>query len=119
MCSPPGNRHRRFVSNKNGIYKLEISGIFRVTIKQLDRNALRPAQEAYFDTGPGGVRHLGELDAFLLQIGGYGIDPGDSQAEVVEALIGRRCSRIDAVARIDLGREKHRTGNLDVESRLS
>jgi hypothetical protein len=55
MCSPPGqaNRHDRFVSNKNGIYKSEISGIFRVAIKQFDRNALWAAQEAYFDAGPG------------------------------------------------------------------
>jgi hypothetical protein len=55
MCSPPGqaNRHDRFVSNKNGIYKSEISGIFRVAIKQFDRNALWAAQEAYLDAGPG------------------------------------------------------------------
>src|SRR5262249_11657058 len=92
---------------------------FRVAIKQFNRNALRPAQETYFDAGAGGVRLLGELDAFLFQIGGYGIDPGNCPAEVVGALIRRRPSGIAAVAGVYLSSKNHRTAELDVDARFS
>ena len=69
------------------------SGVFGIAVEQLDRNALRAAQEANLDPGPGNGRLRGELDALFLQIGGDGVDAGDRQAEMVEALIGRRSAR--------------------------
>src|SRR5262249_52815167 len=117
MCSPPGQ----------GIGTAGLSQIKMASTswKYQEYFGSRSSNSIEMPCGPrrkhilGGVRHLGELDAFLLQIGGYGIDPGDSQAEVVEALIGRRWSRIDAVAGIDLGSENHRTAKLDVDARFS
>src|SRR5664280_1000554 len=95
------------------------SGVFRIAIQQLDRNALRPAQEADLDARPRRRRLLGELDALLLEVGGNGVDAGNRQAEMVEPLIGRRGRAIDAVAGGDLREEDIGAAELDVDARLA
>src|SRR5437660_12252958 len=63
--------------------------IFLVALEQLDRNALRSADEADAHAGPDGGRLLRELDALGLDPGGDRVDVFDGQAEMVETLIGR------------------------------
>ncbi len=86
--------------------KLEESGVFLVALQELDRNALRPADEADAHPGPDSGRLLRELDALGLDLGGDRVDVFHGQAEMVETLIGRHRRGIDAVARSD-GRDEH------------
>src|SRR5665213_3556174 len=94
-------------------------GVFRVAIQQLDRNALRSAQEADLDARPWRIRLLGELDTFLLEIGGDDVDIANRQPEMIEPLIGRGGWRIDAVAGLDLGSEDIGAAEFDVDARLA
>src|SRR6185437_13280332 len=95
------------------------SGVFRVAIQQLDRNALRPAQEAYLDTRPRRIRLLGELDTLLLEIGGDDVDIADRQPEMIEPLIRSSRRSIHAVAGLDLRGEDIGAAELDVDTRLA
>src|SRR4029079_2185848 len=92
------------------------SGIFRIAVEQLDRDALRPAQKADLYPGPGRMRLLGELDTLLPEIGRDCIDARNRKTEMVEALIRRDRCRIDTVTGIDLGQEDHGAAEADVQA---
>jgi hypothetical protein len=51
------------------------------TFEQLDRHALRRTNKADAHAGPHCGRLLGELDAFVLEVGGDGIDVGNAKAK--------------------------------------
>src|SRR6185437_12177903 len=95
------------------------SGVFRVAIQQLDRNALRPAEETYLDTRPRRIRLPGELDTLLLEIGGDDIDIADREPEMIEPLIRSSRRSIHAIAGLDLRGEDIGSAELDVDARLA
>src|SRR5262245_53481879 len=71
----------------------------RLALEQLDRNALRRAQEGDPHARPHRGGFLGELDALAFELGDDGVDATDREPEVIKALIRRRRWRIDTVAR--------------------
>src|SRR5262245_33309074 len=99
--------------------RLAASGIFWITVEQLDRDTLRPAEEANLDPRPWRMWFLGELDALLSEVGRDCIDAGDGKAEMIETLIRRDWRRIDAVAGIDLRQKDHGAAKLDVYAWLA
>src|SRR5262249_42752160 len=67
----------------------------RLALEQLDRNALRRAQEGDPHARPHRGGFLGELDALAFELGNDGVDATDREPEVIKALIRRRRWRID------------------------
>src|SRR4029079_7828085 len=98
---------------------LTASGIFRIAVEQLNRDALRSAQKADLYAGPRRMRLLGKLDTLLPEIGRDCIDARNRKTEMVEALIRRDRCRIDTVTGIDLGQEDHGAAEPDVHARLA
>src|SRR6266403_1892754 len=82
------------------------SCIFLVALEQLDRDALRAADEADADSRPNGRRLLRELHALGLDLRGHRIDVFYCQPEMIEPLVGRLRRRVDAVAGRDR-RDEH------------
>src|ERR1700727_1948099 len=74
------------------------SGVFLVPLKQFDRNALGPANEADPHARPDGVGLRGEFHALGLDLGGDRIEALDRQSEVVAPLLGMTWGRTDTVA---------------------
>src|SRR5258706_9723770 len=72
--------------------------IFLVALEQLNRDALRAADEADPDSRPNGRRLLRELDALGFDLGGHRVDVFYRQPEMIEPLIGRLRRRVDALA---------------------
>src|SRR5258708_13342445 len=72
--------------------------IFLVALEQLDRDALRAADEADADSRPNGRRLLRELHALGLDLRGHRIYVFYCQPEMIEPLVGRLRRRVDAVA---------------------
>src|SRR6266436_7653309 len=91
------------------------SCIFLVALEQLDRDALRPSDEADTDARPNGRRLLCELHTLGLDLGGHRIDVFYRQPEMIEPLIGRLRRRVDAVAGRDWRDEYVGTAELDVD----
>src|SRR6266403_3688526 len=89
--------------------------IFLVALEQLDRDALRPADETDADARPNGRRLLGELDALGLDLGGHRVDVFYRQPELIEPLIGRLRRRVDAVAGRNRRDEHVGAAELDVD----
>src|SRR6266403_359505 len=89
--------------------------IFLVALEQLDRDALRPSDEADTDARPNGRRLLCELHTLGLDLGGPRIDVFYRQPEMIEPLIGRLRRRVDAVAGRDRRDEYVGTAELDVD----
>src|SRR5947207_5239913 len=89
--------------------------IFLVALEQLDRDALRPSDEADTDARPNGCRLLCELHTLGLDLGGHRIDVFYRQPEMIEPLIGRLRRRVDAVAGRDRRDEYIGTAELDVD----
>src|SRR5258706_1685191 len=89
--------------------------VFLVALEQLDRDALRAADEADADSRPNGRRLLRELHALGLDLGGHRIDVLYRQPEMIEPLIGRLRRRIDAVAGRNRRDEHVGTAELDVD----
>src|SRR3954470_16422765 len=92
------------------------SGVFLVALEELDRNALRPADEADAHAGPDGGRLFRELDALGLDLGGDRVDVFHGQAEMVETLIGRHRRGVDAVAGGNRRDEYIGAAELDVDA---
>src|SRR5690349_17096372 len=97
---PHGSRRRQGASSPRGS-----NGVLLVALEKLDRNALRAAQEADAHAGADGGRLLRELDALGLDVGRDRVNVLHGEAEMVEALIGRKRWGVDAVARADRGDE--------------
>src|SRR5438094_9507621 len=93
----------------------DLLGIFLGALEQLDRNALRPTDEADAHAGPDGGRLLRELDALGPDLGGDRVDVFHGQAEMVETLIGRHRRGVDAVAGGDRRDEYVGAAKLDVD----
>src|SRR6186997_2389455 len=72
--------------------------VFLVALEQLDRDALRAADEADADSRPNGRWLLRELHALGLDLRGHRIDVFYRQPEMIESLIRRLRRRVDAVA---------------------
>src|SRR6266403_1446993 len=89
--------------------------IFLVALEQLDRDALRPADETDADARPNGRRLLGELHALGLDLGGHRVDVFYRQPEMIEPLIGRLRRRVDAVAGRNRRDEHVGAAELDVD----
>src|ERR1700692_1830281 len=68
------------------------------TVEQLDRHALRGADEADAHARPNRRRLAGELDALGLEIGGDRIDAAHGKPEMIETAVGRGRGSVDAVA---------------------
>ena len=95
------------------------NGEFRLAIEQLDRHPLRRAQEGDAHARPHRGRLPGELDALGLELRDHGVDAGDREPEVIEALVGRDRRRIDAVAGRDWRDEDVGAAELEVDARLA
>src|SRR5260221_1564847 len=89
--------------------------IFLVALEQLDRDALRAADEADADSRPNGRRLLRELHALGLDLRGHRIDVFYCQPEMIEPLVGRLRRRVDAVAGRDRCDEQIGSAELDVD----
>src|SRR6266478_2604100 len=89
--------------------------IFLVALEQLDRDALRAADEADADSRPNGCRLLRELHTLGLDLGGHRINVFYRQPEMIEPLIGRLRRCVDAVAGRDRRDEYVGTAELDVD----
>src|SRR5713226_9551109 len=89
--------------------------IFLVALEQLDRDALRAADEADADSRPNGRRLLRELHALGLDLRGHRIDVFYCQPEMIEPLVGRLRRRVDAVAGRDRCDEHVSAAELDVD----
>src|SRR5947209_3871180 len=89
--------------------------IFLVALEQLDRDVLRPSDEADTDARPNGRRLLCELHTLGLDLGGHRIDVFYRQPEMIEPLIGRLRRRVDAVAGRDRRDEYIGAAELDVD----
>ena len=76
-----------------------------------------PADEADAHPGPHRRRLLGELHALGFELRRDGVDPGASQPEMIEALIGRGRGRVDAVAGRHRRDEDIGAAELDVDAR--
>src|SRR5262249_13694066 len=68
-----------------------------IALQQLDRDPLRPADEAHAYTRPYRGRLLGKYDALGLELGRHGVDAAHGEPEMIEALIGRARRRIDTL----------------------
>src|SRR5215470_5212673 len=90
-----------------------------VAIEQLDRHPLRRAQEGDAHARPHRGRPPGELDALGLELRDHGVDAGDREPEVIEALVGRDRRRIDAIAGRDRRDEDVGAAELEVDARLA
>src|SRR5690348_13702031 len=101
------------------IRQIAVSSIFRIAVEQFDRDALRPTQKANLDAGSRRMRLLGELDAFGFEVGGDGINAGDREAEMIEALIGRGRRCVDAITRRDRRNEDVGTAKLEIDARFA
>ena len=64
------------------------SGVFLVALEELDRNALRPSDEADAHAGADSGRLFRELDALGPDLGGDRVDVFNGQPEMIETLIG-------------------------------
>src|ERR1700722_11285225 len=73
-------------------------GVFLVALQELDRDALRAADEADAHPWPDRRWLPGELDAFGPDFGGHRIDVLHRQPEMIEPLIGGHRRGVDAVA---------------------
>src|SRR6185437_9320467 len=91
------------------------SRVLLVALEQLDRDALRPADEADADAGPDRRWLHGEFDAFCLDLGGHRVDILYGQAEMVEPLIRRDGRGVDAIAGRHRGNEHIGAAKLDVD----
>src|SRR6185312_2108306 len=91
------------------------SRVLLVALEQLDRDALRPADEADADAGPDRRWLHGEFDAFCLDLGGHRVDILYGQAEMVEPLIRRDGRGVDAIAGCHRGNEHIGAAKLDVD----
>src|SRR6476646_9503639 len=89
--------------------------VFLVALEQLDRDALRAADEADPDSRPNGRRLLRELDALGLDLGGHRVDVFYRQPEMIEPLIGRLRRRVNAVAGRNRRDEHVGAAELDVD----
>src|SRR6266446_687313 len=89
--------------------------IFLVALEQLDRDALRAADEADADSRPNGRRLLRELHALGLDLGGHRVNVFYRQPEMIEPLIGRLRRCVDAVVGRDRRDEHVGTAELDVD----
>src|ERR1700745_4240562 len=90
-----------------------------VAIEQLDRHPLRRAQEGDAHARPHRGRLPGELAALGLELRDHGVDAGDRESEVIEALVGRDRRRIDAIAGRDRRDEDVGAAELEVDARLA
>src|SRR6202795_72718 len=79
--SPSLNQTR---SELNSDYSDRLLGVFLVALEKLDRDALRPADEADAHPRPDRRRLPGELDAFGPDLGGHRIDVLHRQPEMIE-----------------------------------
>ena len=61
----------------------------QVALEQLDRHPFGRADEADAHARANRGRLARELDPLGLELGGDGVDAGDGEAEMIEALIGR------------------------------
>src|SRR5262249_34347060 len=91
----------------------------RPALQQLDRNPLRAAEEAHAHARPHRGRLLRELDAFLPELGGDHIDPGNRQPKMVEALIGGGGRGMNTLAGLDRRDEDVGAAELEVDARLT
>src|SRR5258706_15476886 len=87
--------------------------VFLVALEQLDRDALRAAEEADADARPNGRRLLRELHALGLDLGGHRIDAFYRQPEMIDPLIGRLRRRLHAAAGRNPREEHVGTAELD------
>src|SRR5437660_7130015 len=92
------------------------SRILLVALQQLDRDALRAAEEADANAWPDRRWLLGELDALGLDLGGDRIDVLYRQPEMIEPLVGCGGRRVDAVARRYRRDEHVGPAELDVDA---
>src|SRR6476646_8266475 len=90
--------------------------VFLVALEQLDRDALRAADEADADSRPNGRRLLRELHALGLDLGGHRVDVLYRQSEMIEPLVRRYWRRMDAVTRIYRCDEHIGAAELDVDT---
>src|SRR5262245_39288371 len=67
-----------------------LRGLHRLAFENLDRDALRPADEADAHTRPRLRDVLGELDTLALELGGNRIEVVDGEPEMLEPLVGDR-----------------------------
>src|SRR6266702_3242330 len=93
-----------------------VSRILPVALQELDRDALRSADEADTHAGPGCRRFFRELDALGLDLGGDRVDVLYRQSDMVEPLVGRHRRRVDAVTRFDRRDEHLGAAELDVDA---
>src|SRR5665213_1879505 len=91
------------------------SGVFLVALQKLDRDALRPADEADPQAGSDRGRLPGKLDALGLDLGRHRVNVLHGQAEMIESLIGRHRRGMAAVAGGDGRDEDVGSAELDVD----
>src|SRR5207248_5394616 len=91
----------------------------RLALEQLYRNALRRPQKGNPHARPHRGRLLAELDALALELSDDGVDAGNREPEVIEALVRRHRRRIDAVARRHRRDEDVGAAELEVDAGLA